>query len=147
MYLYMCIYSILLTIIIQYAQYNIIVINFVQGLKANMKRLYQLINEAQFPRCQAELKYKKLLFSLCFFHSLLIERRKFLMLGWNIVYGFNDSDFEVCPQSKEITGRHIVDNMGVFAAAIKSLCLLHVYVGQTLTTVIHMTCGARYTIL
>ena len=60
-----------------------------------MKRLYQLINEAQFPRCQAELKYKKLLFSLCFFHSLLIERRKFLMLGWNIVYGFNDSDFEV----------------------------------------------------
>ena len=84
--------------IIQYA-HNIIVINFVQGLKANMKRLYQLINEAQFPRCQAELKYKKLLFSLCFFHSLLIERRKFLMLGWNIVYGFNDSDFEVCPQS------------------------------------------------
>ena len=66
-----------------------------QGLKANMKRLYQLINEAQFPRCQAELKYKKLLFSLCFFHSLLIERRKFLMLGWNIIYGFNDSDFEV----------------------------------------------------
>ena len=60
-----------------------------------MKRLYQLINEAQFPRCQAELKYKKLLFSLCFFHSLLIERRKFLTLGWNIVYGFNDSDFEV----------------------------------------------------
>lgn len=60
-----------------------------------MKRLYQLINESQFPRCQAEVKYKKLLFSLCFFHSLLIERRKFLMLGWNIVYGFNDSDFEV----------------------------------------------------
>ncbi len=62
-----------------------------------MKRLYQLINEGQFPRCQAEIKYKKLLFSLCFFHSLLIERRKFLTLGWNIVYGFNDSDFEVCP--------------------------------------------------
>ena len=66
-----------------------------QGLKANMKRLYQLINESQFPRCQADVKYKKLLFSLCFFHSLLIERRKFLMLGWNIIYGFNDSDFEV----------------------------------------------------
>lgn len=66
-----------------------------QGLKANMKRLYQLVNEATFPRCQADFKYKKLLFALCFFHSLLIERRKFLMLGWNIVYGFNDSDFEV----------------------------------------------------
>ena len=66
-----------------------------QGLKANMKRLYNLINEGSFPRCTADVKYKKLLFSLCFFHSLLIERRKFLMLGWNIIYGFNDSDFEV----------------------------------------------------
>ena len=66
-----------------------------QGLKANMKRLYQMVDEATFPRCQCDHKYKKLLFTLCFFHSLLIERRKFLMLGWNIIYGFNDSDFEV----------------------------------------------------
>ena len=61
-----------------------------------MKRLYQILNEQQFPRCNAADKYKKLLFTLCFFHSLLLERRKFLMLGWNINYGFNDSDFEVC---------------------------------------------------
>ena len=66
-----------------------------QGLKANMKRLYQLITEQQFSRCHKQDKYKKLLFSLCFFHSVLLERRKFLMLGWNIQYGFNDSDFEV----------------------------------------------------
>uniref|UniRef100_A0A3Q2Z5C8 Uncharacterized protein n=1 Tax=Hippocampus comes TaxID=109280 RepID=A0A3Q2Z5C8_HIPCM len=37
----------------------------------------------------------KLLFSLCFFHSILLERKKFLQLGWNIIYGFNNSDFEV----------------------------------------------------
>ena len=67
-----------------------------KGLKANMKRLYQTITESQFNRCQQQSKYKKLLFSLCFFHSVLLERKKFLMLGWNIVYGFNDSDFEVC---------------------------------------------------
>ena len=60
-----------------------------------MKRLYQVMSDQAFPRCDCEFKYKKLLFSLCFFHSLLLERRKFLMLGWNIVYGFNDSDFEV----------------------------------------------------
>uniref|UniRef100_H2ZI79 Dynein axonemal heavy chain 2 n=1 Tax=Ciona savignyi TaxID=51511 RepID=H2ZI79_CIOSA len=66
-----------------------------KGLKANMKRLYHLIQEPQFTRCTKPAKYKKLLFSLCFFHSLLIERKKFLMLGWNIIYGFNDSDFEV----------------------------------------------------
>lgn len=66
-----------------------------QGLKANMKRLYNLITEPQFQRCTKQDKYKKLLFSLCFFHSVLLERRKFLMLGWNIAYEFNDSDFEV----------------------------------------------------
>uniref|UniRef100_A0A3P8VN13 Dynein axonemal heavy chain 2 n=1 Tax=Cynoglossus semilaevis TaxID=244447 RepID=A0A3P8VN13_CYNSE len=66
-----------------------------KGVKANMKRLYQLVPEAQFNRCSRPLFYRKLLFSLCFFHSILLERKKFLQLGWNIVYGFNDSDFEV----------------------------------------------------
>ncbi|XP_016786963.1 dynein axonemal heavy chain 2 isoform X2 [Pan troglodytes] len=66
-----------------------------KGLKANMTRLYQLTSEPQFSRCSKPAKYKKLLFSLCFFHSVLLERKKFLQLGWNIIYGFNDSDFEV----------------------------------------------------
>ncbi|XP_006151956.1 dynein heavy chain 2, axonemal [Tupaia chinensis] len=66
-----------------------------KGLKANMTRLYQLMSESQFSRCSKPAKYKKLLFALCFFHSVLLERKKFLQLGWNIIYGFNDSDFEV----------------------------------------------------
>lgn len=66
-----------------------------QGLKANMTRLYQLVTEPQFGRCSRLARYKKLLFALCFFHSLLLERRQFLQLGWNVIYGFNDSDFEV----------------------------------------------------
>ncbi|XP_069857585.1 dynein axonemal heavy chain 2 isoform X2 [Dipodomys merriami] len=70
-------------------------ISILQGLKANMTRLYQLMTEPQFTRCIRPAKYKKLLFALCFFHSVLLERKKFLQLGWNIVYDFNDSDFEV----------------------------------------------------
>nr|XP_008509230.1 PREDICTED: dynein heavy chain 2, axonemal-like isoform X3 [Equus przewalskii] len=66
-----------------------------KGLKANMTRLYQLMTEPQFSHCSKPAKYKKLLFALCFFHSVLLERKKFLQLGWNIIYGFNDSDFEV----------------------------------------------------
>jgi len=66
-----------------------------KGLKANMKRLYNLITEQQFGRCHKQEKYKKLLFTLCFFHSVLLERKKFRMLGWNIAYEFNDADFEV----------------------------------------------------
>lgn len=60
-----------------------------------MKRLYQNMPESRFIGLQKPEKYKKLLFALCFFHSILLERKKFQQLGWNIVYGFNDSDFEV----------------------------------------------------
>lgn len=53
------------------------------------------MTEASFSACTQASKYKKLLFSLCFFHAILIERKKFQQLGWNIIYSFNDSDFEV----------------------------------------------------
>ncbi|XP_060775597.1 dynein axonemal heavy chain 2 [Neoarius graeffei] len=66
-----------------------------KGVKSNMKRLYQLVSESQFSRCKQPVIYRKLLFALCFFHSILLERKKFLQLGWNVVYSFNDSDFEV----------------------------------------------------
>ncbi|WAR21987.1 DYH2-like protein [Mya arenaria] len=66
-----------------------------KGLKANLKRLYNLVTEQQFTRCHKQDKYRKLLFSLCYLHSVILERKKFLMLGWNIAYEFNDADFEV----------------------------------------------------
>ena len=66
-----------------------------KGIKANMKRLYSTLTEDQFERVAAESKYKKLMFCLTFFHSVLLERRKFQMLGWNVQYPFNDSDYEV----------------------------------------------------
>ncbi|KAE8744396.1 hypothetical protein FOCC_FOCC009000 [Frankliniella occidentalis] len=66
-----------------------------KGLKANLKRLYHSMTENTFAACKHAAKYKKLLFGLCFFHAILIERKKFQQLGWNIVYSFNDSDFEV----------------------------------------------------
>jgi dynein heavy chain len=65
------------------------------GIKANMKRLYNLVTEEKFDQCQAREKYKRLLFSLTFFHAVLIERRKFEQLGWNTIYSFNDSDFDI----------------------------------------------------
>jgi dynein heavy chain len=67
-----------------------------KGIRANMKRLYASLTEEQFERCDSTVKYKKLLLGLAFFHSILIERRKFQMLGWNVAYPFNDSDFVIC---------------------------------------------------
>lgn len=71
-----------------------------------MKRLYQLVTEEQFKRCTRPIFYRKLLFSLCFFHSVLLERKKFLQLGWNIIYGFNDSDFEVRSSASNLPSPH-----------------------------------------
>lgn len=66
-----------------------------RGIKNNMVRLYNLIGEQDFERCRKPDRYKKLLFSLCYFHAVLVERRKFGSLGLNIPYDFNDSDFSV----------------------------------------------------
>ena len=66
------------------------------GLKANYKRLITSVPEEQFESCGEPSKYKRLLQSLAFFHSVLIVRRKFQMLGWNVIYPFNDSDFIIC---------------------------------------------------
>ena len=70
-----------------------------RGLRANMTRLYNIVDPADFRRRAARApgnSYRRLLFSLCWFHSILLERRKFKSLGWNIPYGFNNADFAIC---------------------------------------------------
>ena len=52
-----------------------------KGLKANMSRLTQNIPEAKFNSAGKPHKYKKLLFAMCWFHAVLVDRRKFLHLS------------------------------------------------------------------
>lgn len=66
-----------------------------KGIKANMLRLYYQMKEEPM-KVENKKYYKKLLWCLSWFHSIVIERKKFKNLGWNISYDFNDSDFEIC---------------------------------------------------
>ncbi len=67
-----------------------------KGLRSNLTTLYNTISEEQFTRCSLQFIYKKLLFALVWFHAILLERRKFKSLGFNLPYDFNESDFAIC---------------------------------------------------
>jgi len=67
-----------------------------KGLKANLGRTFNEVKEKEYESCQKPYEYKKLLFSLAFFHAVILERRKFGAIGWNIPYEWMNSDFETC---------------------------------------------------
>lgn len=68
-----------------------------RGIKANLLKSYMSINDDYLNSCQGRVDaFKSLLFSLCLFHGVSIERRKFGPLGFNIPYEFTDGDLRIC---------------------------------------------------
>jgi len=61
-----------------------------RGLKMAMIRAYMGIDEEWYETCTKPRELKKMLFGLCFFHGLILERRGFGPVGWNNAYGFSE---------------------------------------------------------
>jgi len=67
-----------------------------KGLKSNLVRSYQRLSDEYIDESKDPVAHRKLLFSICLFHAVIQDRRKFGPLGWNIPYDFTDGDLSMC---------------------------------------------------
>ncbi|GLV39554.1 Dynein heavy chain at 93AB [Carabus blaptoides fortunei] len=65
------------------------------GMQANLHKAFSNFNQETLEQCGKEAEFKVILFSLCYFHAVVAERRKFGPQGWNKVYPFNVGDLNI----------------------------------------------------
>ena len=68
-----------------------------QGVKANLHQAFVsgVIQNSMYNDEDAGEDFRKLVFNLCLFNAVILERKKYGSLGWNIPYEFTNSDLEV----------------------------------------------------
>ncbi|XP_007535628.1 dynein axonemal heavy chain 17 [Erinaceus europaeus] len=65
------------------------------GMHANLHKALDLFTQDTLEMCTKEIEFKCILFSLCYFHAVVAERRKFGPQGWNRSYPFNNGDLTI----------------------------------------------------
>ena len=66
-----------------------------KGMRANVLRTFTDMTEEDYTNASSKpAVYKRLLFATAFFNALILERKKFGAVGWNISYGWMNSDLK-----------------------------------------------------
>ena len=74
-----------------------------KGLRANLKATYAKLDDESVSRTTAKkAEFGKMLFGLAFFHALVLERKRFGPLGWNVAYAFNATDLDISAAQLEL---------------------------------------------
>ena len=74
-------------------------------LRSNLQRSWAIFDQERLDSCSAGKAFRACLFGLCFFHSLLLTRRRFGQLGWSTwscPYRFNAGDLGICANILEL---------------------------------------------
>uniref|UniRef100_A0A1B0FG22 AAA+ ATPase domain-containing protein n=1 Tax=Glossina morsitans morsitans TaxID=37546 RepID=A0A1B0FG22_GLOMM len=83
-----------------------------KGIRANVLGALADINADFFEAHILEGHWRAIVFGLCVFHAVLLERKKFGPLGWNITYEFNESDRDCGLKTLEFfISREILDKV------------------------------------
>jgi dynein heavy chain len=65
-----------------------------QDIKSNLRRAWGKFSQKMIDDCPKPKEFKACLFALCFYHSLIVGRKRFGPQGWSRSYPFNDGDLE-----------------------------------------------------
>lgn len=65
-------------------------------IQSNLRRAWANFGEDKVQACTKPAEFKACLFSLCWFHAIVLGRRRFGQQGWSRAYSFNTGDLTIC---------------------------------------------------
>lgn len=65
-------------------------------IKSNILRGWANFSHDRIEACPKKTEFKATLFALCWFHSIVLGRRRFGQQGWSRKYSFNTGDLTIC---------------------------------------------------
>ncbi|XP_061919084.1 dynein axonemal heavy chain 11 isoform X5 [Entelurus aequoreus] len=91
------------------------------GMNASVHAALNNFSQDTLDMCSREQEFNSMLFSLCFFHSCVTERRKFGPQGWNHKYPFSTGDLTI---SANVLFNYLESNTKSTQVPWEDLCYL-----------------------